>query len=141
MELSLNLFWLLLAIMSLALWRQQTPLLRGRRQRHRSLHGLMTLGCALALLFPVISITDDLHAEQAIIEDSNPCKRALISSGASCVSSELVKFSHPSSYNVLRLFSSPFNRILEIVDPIEGRLASSVSVSSCEGRAPPSPHN
>jgi hypothetical protein len=59
MELLLNLFWLLLTIPALWLWRK-----RGLRSEHenRSFLLLLSLGCLLALLFPVISASDDLSA-------------------------------------------------------------------------------
>jgi hypothetical protein len=69
MELALNLGWLLLAVACCHFWwpRQRwvgagTP---------RCFRGLVALGCALVVLFPIISVTDDLHAEQAVMEDSS----------------------------------------------------------------------
>ena len=38
---------------------------------------LSALGCALVLLFPVISATDDLHAMRAEMEESSPGKRGV----------------------------------------------------------------
>ena len=67
MELTLNLFWLLLTVPALFLWRRQGL---GRRQDHRSYLVLPALGCLLILLFPVISTSDDLRAMRAEAEDS-----------------------------------------------------------------------
>jgi len=80
MELSLNLLWLLLAGVSFPLaWRERSnhALARGHAARR-----IISLACALVFVFPVISLTDDLHAAQVVMEDSNSVKRISKSSGA-----------------------------------------------------------
>jgi hypothetical protein len=69
MELFLNLVWLLLAVPAYCLWRKarRGPNLDGQS----SLQYLLALGCALVLLFPVVSATDDLHAMSAEMEESS----------------------------------------------------------------------
>ncbi|HEX3989456.1 MAG TPA: hypothetical protein VHZ30_08480, partial [Verrucomicrobiae bacterium] len=69
MELFLNLVWLLLAMPAYCLWRRARcgPSVDG----HSSLQYLLALGCALVLLFPVVSATDDLHAMRPEIEESS----------------------------------------------------------------------
>jgi len=57
------------------LWRQGTVARRERRVT--ALQFLLALGCALVLLFPVISATDDLHAMRAEMEESTTNKRAV----------------------------------------------------------------
>lgn len=70
MELLLNLIWVVLAVSALYAW--------GRRRSHpRSRPALIALVCLLALLFPVISATDDLHAMRSEMEDSASSKRSL----------------------------------------------------------------
>jgi hypothetical protein len=66
MELTLNLFWLLLTVPALLLWRREGM---GCRHRHRSWLLLLSLGCLLILLFPVISASDDLRALRMEAED------------------------------------------------------------------------
>jgi hypothetical protein len=75
MELLLNLAWVLLALPAYWLWRRGDDA-RSRRGIN-SLQSLLALGCALVLLFPVISATDDLHAMRAEMEDSSISKRAV----------------------------------------------------------------
>ncbi len=71
MEVLLNTTWLLVAIGAFACWRP------GRQRALPKGHGginspaVLALACAVLLLFPVISLTDDLHAEQYPIEDSS----------------------------------------------------------------------
>jgi hypothetical protein len=72
MELLLNFAWLLLALPACWLWRRAEA--RPARQVS-SLQSLLALGCALFLLFPVISASDDLHAMRAEIEESATSKR------------------------------------------------------------------
>jgi hypothetical protein len=75
MELLLNLAWLLLAIPAYWLWRRSMP--ANRRHGFSSLQCLLALGCALVILFPVISATDDLHAMRAEMEESPVSKRSI----------------------------------------------------------------
>src|ERR1700733_8628414 len=76
MELLLNLAWLLLALPAYGLWRRGT----GARGVN-SLQCLLALGCALVLLFPVISASDDLHAMRAEMEESSSSKRTVRQAG------------------------------------------------------------
>jgi hypothetical protein len=73
MELLLNLAWLLLALPAYWLWRQSSAERAG--QNFRALQCLLALGCALVVLFPVISATDDLRAMRAEMEESPASKR------------------------------------------------------------------
>jgi hypothetical protein len=70
MELILNLIWVVLAVSALCAWGW-------RRSRPQSRPHLIALVCLLALLFPVISATDDLNAMRSEMEDSSPSKRGL----------------------------------------------------------------
>jgi len=72
MELLLNLAWMLLAVPAWWLWR-------GRRSARKfgSLQCLLALGCALFILFPIVSATDDLRAMRAEIEESPASKRSI----------------------------------------------------------------
>jgi hypothetical protein len=75
MELLLNLAWLLLALPAYWLWRRSAEVRAG--QSSRSLQCLLALGCALVVLFPVISATDDLRAMRAELEESPASKRSI----------------------------------------------------------------
>jgi hypothetical protein len=134
MELLLNLAWLLLAIPAYWLWRNSTP--ANRRHRFSSLQCLLALGCALVLLFPVISATDDLHAMRAEMEESPVSKRS-VQRG----STDKNPISHPPAQSPPALltgglpflavteFSAAFSHktsFLPVAPPIE-----------CAGRAPP----
>ncbi len=77
MELFLNLCWLSLLLPAYLLWRQRTSSTGSDRPAARPLVFLCALGCALILLFPVISASDDLHAMRAEMEESSPGKRGV----------------------------------------------------------------
>lgn len=85
MELLLNLAWILLAVPAYWLWRRDAEARPACRVS--SLQCLLALGCALVLLFPVISATDDLHAMRAEMEDSAVSKRAVRQAGSEKASS------------------------------------------------------
>lgn len=74
MELLLNLAWLLLALPAYWLWRD-SRCAHGRR--FASIQILLTLGCMLVILFPVISASDDLVAMRAEMEESSSSKRSV----------------------------------------------------------------
>jgi hypothetical protein len=67
MELALNLLWVLVSLVALRCWA-----LRARESGEKRcdvLRGVVVLSCVLLLVFPSISITDDLHASSELAED------------------------------------------------------------------------
>jgi len=69
MELVLNFAWVLLAAFMLSLWLQLAPCAHGDRRMQ-----LVALAVLLLILFPVISVTDDLQAMQNPAE-TDCCQR------------------------------------------------------------------
>src|ERR1019366_6052590 len=67
METILNLLWLIVTLAALWLWRFRWLVSR-RNPRARVFLETVAMGCALALLFPVISLTDDLHPEIVAVD-------------------------------------------------------------------------
>ncbi len=68
MELALNLVWVTISVAALLWWIR---LGSGRRvARSELFQGVVVLACVLVLLFPVVSASDDLHANVAAVEDS-----------------------------------------------------------------------
>ncbi|HEV3036764.1 MAG TPA: hypothetical protein VHA33_03160 [Candidatus Angelobacter sp.] len=66
MELALNLIWLGISCTLLVLG---IPLIRRKGIVHSRWVVIMALVCVLCLLFPVISMTDDLHNTPAVVEN------------------------------------------------------------------------
>jgi hypothetical protein len=69
MEVLLNLVWVAFALLAICAF------LRNRRTgaltpRVSFSCAFLALACALALLFPVVSASDDLHPNQAVLEDA-----------------------------------------------------------------------
>lgn len=81
METLLNLLWLLIAVVATA--RFAFAVERGRDgisgPRRRRLGGT-ALFCVIVLLFPIISVTDDLHEDAALVEETTAARR--VSAGA-----------------------------------------------------------
>ena len=65
MELALNLLWLAVSALLLAAWLRAPS----RRRLGGLTQGFMLLGCVILLLFPPISISDDLHATLDAVEE------------------------------------------------------------------------
>ncbi len=137
MELSLNLLWLLLAVASFALV--------GRGRGNRTLAGwhswrrTFSLACALVILFPVISVTDDLHAEQAVMEDSNPTKRIGKSCSAPGAALNPDRSSLPFLLVATGLLPRPSLRLLGLTVLQEIRFLAAAPAGRTNPRAPPSP--
>jgi len=130
MELFLNLCWLALVLPAFVLWRRRVssqPLTRA------SFVIVCTLGCALVLLFPVISASDDLHAVAQAMEES---ERGFRHDGrCPCVAHCL----HQGALPFL-----PVTAALQVgFEPVGGTLsysphpAASSVVPTSSGRAPP----
>jgi hypothetical protein len=73
METILNLIWLAITLAAIWLWRFRWIASRSNSRRDARLEAVAMV-CILALLFPVISLTDDLHPEVVPV-DSISSKR------------------------------------------------------------------
>jgi hypothetical protein len=80
MELLLNLVWFFVG--GIALWSFLGSSSKGQKQ---FLFALVALFCAVLLLFPAISVSDDLHFPAFVSEDSNVSKRLLSAAQASSI--------------------------------------------------------
>jgi hypothetical protein len=70
MELFLNLCWLALLLPAGLVWRRRGAIGGKSFVTATPLAFLCALGCAVVLLFPVISASDDLHAMRPEMEES-----------------------------------------------------------------------
>src|ERR1700728_862797 len=73
MELLLNLFWLMLALPALLLSRRVRRSARQSGQISRT-NSMVVVVCLMLLLFPVVSVTDDLLALGLDMEESSATK-------------------------------------------------------------------
>lgn len=138
MEFALNAFWVLVGFVSFLLWWPRESRARtSRRNRYDSLCRVATLACALVFLFPVISLTDDLHPEPFVVEEGNFSRRALRGKGHHHAS----LISHPPApppvYMVLPDLFSFRSVVIGSISPIDTIAPTAVLVRPSEGRAPP----
>jgi hypothetical protein len=130
MELFLNLCWLSLLLPGYLLWRERTS----SNRPAAPLIFLCTFGCALILLFPVISATDDLHAIRPEMEESESAFRQ---------AGHRVSALHALTHSAQLILPSSgsqaagFERI-GMVLPFSLQSLRTFSVSAPDGRAPPS---
>lgn len=72
MELLLNAIWAIMAGTAIWAFLSSAP-----ARRKQFLLAFGALCCALLLLFPSISVSDDLHFQAFVSEDSNPSKKLI----------------------------------------------------------------
>ncbi len=131
MEVLLNALWLLASVGGVA-WA-----MRGRRshlntrQSHR--FSLLAVCCVLVLLFPVISVTDDLHGAPSAIEDVGLKKLK----SASDADGNNLRVLHPDFLTVPGC-PSPLHTEF-IVTTVASLAVLSPTLPVWNGRAPPAP--
>ena len=134
MELLLNLAWLLLALPAYWLIRRRVP---GSSHAAASLvQCTLALACALFLLFPIISATDDVHVMRSEMEEPGAGKRAVRQTTGDTKS--VYSHQHSSSAAVLAPFALP---PLEASDPVIETTSARIQLPENfigSGRAPPS---
>lgn len=138
MELTLNLVWLLISVASFAYAaRRAFKLAPGIRRRQFVFQGSLALAFALVLLFPVISITDDLHSESFVAEEWNATRRSWTAFSAAHVLLYYGTQSVPAAVLVTPLFSVRCLVFLCQIEPSTPFLSTLVSVDTSGPRSPP----
>jgi hypothetical protein len=141
MELFLNLCWLSLLLPACLLWRQRTSS-TGSGSPAGSAAGpplifLCALGCALVLLFPVISASDDLHAMRPEMEES---ERTFRHAGhCACTPHALTHSAQPVPPSFASL--TPAFEQIGTALPFMPQTLGAFSAPAPAGRAPPSEHS
>jgi HAMP domain-containing protein len=130
MELLLNLLWLLLALPAWWVWRRQD-------RSFDSLRCVLVLACALVLLFPVISATDDLQAMRQEMEESTPSKRTLKQAGIEN-SSVRSHFTAPPARLAASVLLPPCFEIFGRVSAMQAPAPVLALARVASGRSPPS---
>ncbi len=114
MEVLLNAVWVVLACTALASWGHARLLTASRPRRNPWRVEMFALGCALVLLFPIISVTDDLQVEMVAVEASRG-SQPTIKSGGDHDSVCSAKVPHVAGL-VLPAVPSRFSRFLHSID-------------------------
>jgi hypothetical protein len=129
-----NLTWLIFAFASVVLWRRK--LLPGLGSRaHRS---LLALICLVVFMFPVISISDDLHPDLIIAAEGDGKSKRLLKS-ADHASSQVAARAHGAALSgcALPVLVIPQLVVLGRLEPIVPS-GLNLGASRCQrGRAPP----
>lgn len=138
MELVLNLVWVCVAIVGIL--AQMAVLSRGSSASGRRIscwRKIVAMGCALVILFFVISMTDDLHGQEVLIEEKRisrvaaGTKTAAPSSADRLISIDFVLFFPPQA------FSHSLPAVRTLIAPSELLLETSPGRQNFSGRAPP----
>jgi hypothetical protein len=137
-EAILNLVWLAVTVAGIWLWRCRWRVSR-RKADHRPWLEATAMVCILALLFPVISLTDDLHPEVIPIDAASSKRSLCLLAPHGSRSTSASTPAHHSS--VFVYFSRPAAHVELLTEGPSSRLPLSkpqgyTTVRS--GRAPPS---
>jgi len=138
METFLNLLWLIVTLAALWLWRFRWLVSR-RNPRARVFLEVVAIGCALAVLFPVISLTDDLHPEIVAVDASSGKRNACVMVAGTTRTPLMIPATgaHPALAVLRSISLHVAQNIAGIVIPAEDSYRFS-RCGSCLGRSPPS---
>src|SRR5581483_9801448 len=125
MEILLNIVWAMLAGTAISAFLSSAP-----PRRKQFLIAFGALCCALLLLFPSISVSDDLHLQAFVGEDANPNKRLVNVAHVSVELATLVFVLSALLASLFRVFG--FIRIAAAAPPLSSLLERPI-----HGRAPP----
>ena len=136
MEVLLNTIWVLLVLGAFIAWWPERNSALARNWRNVNFLAVLALAFASLMLFPVISLTDDLHAEQYPMEDStrSATKTRHLERGG-------VHADHPSLLAAVPGAASPrvrLNLVLGLVMSVAIYPFCLSLTSSRQGRSPPS---
>lgn len=138
MELTLNLVWVCVAVAGIL--AQAVMLSRGTApsEGHASTRQkIVAMGCALVILFFVISMTDDLHNQQVLVEERKGSRIAAVteaavpSASARAISVDLFLFFPPKAP------SFTLGAMGSVLSPCESLFVTAVEGETLYGRAPP----
>lgn len=137
MELTLNLVWVGVAIAGIVLqWMTMSRASRSSDPSASTGQRIIAMGCALVILFFVISMTDDLHDQAVMFEEKTPLRvlsetaRPRLSPAQGTLFVFLLFFSRPSFVSNLKSARRP-------IDSPQVCFAAEIASERNEGRAPP----
>ena len=138
METILNLVWLAVTVAAIWLWRYRWAASR-RNPTHSTRMEAAAMVCFLALLFPVISLTDDLHPETVAVDAASGKRNAcLIAASAPLARAATLR---SGSHLALGIISRSLATVELIASEISVSYKShntSYLAGTSRGRSPPS---
>jgi hypothetical protein len=136
MEAFLNFLWVLIAAVALGFWRTRWHR-EERKSRRYPLREWTAIGCALVLLFFVVSLTDDLHSEVLFFDECSIGRHSAACSHHAPPPGGIVHDSGAAT--PVRGFSLHyFERVGNLVAE-ESALVADIPRECGSGRAPPTP--
>ena len=138
METLLNLLWLIVAMSLIGLWRFRWLSSR-RNPRLGVLPEIVAIGCAISLLLPAISLTDDLHPEIVAVDAASGKRNSglLITGAMSTRHATPISGFQPILAILTACLPHVELKVAGIVLPTED-LHSRMRCASSLGRSPPS---
>ena len=135
MEAFLNFLWVLIAAVALGIWRTRWQH-EQRESRRDPVREWTAIGCALVLLFFAVSLTDDLHSEIVLFDESSAGRRFT----ACAHSSPQAGGNVPHSGSAILSFDPSFQQLRQvgIALPEEFFQRTDFYLEVSAGRAPPS---
>ncbi len=133
MELILNLAWLFVTVGAVAAWLRSSPLARPHRFRLE----LLSLAAVCLLLFPLISLSDDLQAE-AILAEGNRAQVSAKNSDAEWAQRAPSRCAAPMFALVPPACSLPAIHLVGIIVPADCFAVQPDLAHRSDSRAPPS---
>jgi hypothetical protein len=133
MELLLNSVWTLVASAAFTLWVSRDR--NGIGAERSSSRGLLVLACVVMLLFPVISMTDDMQLEQFAMCDTAANAQRVLS--AADQNRSLLHGAALIAIASLFSYESPGWHVLGLVAHERPLKFHSVPIALSSGRAPP----
>jgi|SRR5579872_156546 len=134
MELLLNIIWLALCLS--AVWAWHTKRTCRVRYSCQEFRGFLLLACALMLLFPVVSATDDLHPMRAELEESSPFKRTVKQGAGNNLQISLLGLGF-LVFSIPAVRTTPYRELIAIVSIHSSSLTQDVASRNRSPRAPP----
>jgi hypothetical protein len=138
MELTLNLVWVGVAIagiLSLVVTRSHPA--GPHSQSANQVSKVISMGCTLVILFFVISMTDDLHDQQVLVEERNSFRVTIGTeapphlSPAKFARAAFLLFFPPAAFSLVP------SAVRRLAESSEFLFAASVERETFRGRAPP----
>src|SRR5215471_9274221 len=138
MELTLNLIWVGVAIAGIVLlWITVSRAAKSSEPSASTRQKIVAMGCALVILFFVISMTDDLHNQAIMFEEKKPSRTlSEVANAAPSSAAQATPFVFllPVCYASLTAALAAVRRPVDIQ---HASIASAILPKLVDGRAPP----
>jgi hypothetical protein len=137
MELTLNLVWLCVAIAGILVQAVMLARTGSAKRQPSPARKIIAMGCALVILFFVISMTDDLHDQALFFEESKLSRIAPGARVSNHTASNRLFLSDFPLFVVARPCSPTLSDAGKLAPPAEFQFVPAAERHTVSGRAPP----